>query len=211
MSQSLSYLIQRLKPYWLDAAVAVVGIELNRIIHFPANSDPAEFYDKDEAGLLAALASATDESVIRLPSGIITLTAPLTIPDDITLYGQSPYDCVLSGDYVVLGDESLVASLSIVNTANDANPLYGVINANYENPASLYNVVVDVQQSGSGNAYAVSASAAVSEGYGDIYVHYSYLYGSSTSGSGYAGRSTAGRLYIWHSRTIGSEDRYIDV
>lgn len=209
MSQSLSYLIQRLKPYWLDAAVAALGIELNKIIHFPANSDPAEFYDKDEAGLLAALAAVADESVVSLPACDITITAPVTIPDDITLVGRSVADSIITGDYLVLGDGCMVANLSLYNAANDANPLYGIVNANYANAATLWNCVIDVQQTGAGNAYGISAHAGITENYGDIWVKYCHIYASSTGGSGYAGRSSAGRLYVWHSRCIGSEDRFI--
>lgn len=208
MTQSLSNLIDRLKPYWLDGAVAVLGIELNKIIHFPANSDPAEFYDKDEAGLLAALAAVADDSMVILPACDITLTAPVTIPDDITLVGRSVADSILTGDYLVLGDECMVANLSLYNAANDANPLYGVINANYDSAATLWNCVIDVQQTGAGNAYAISAHVATQENRGDIWVKYCHVYGSSTGGNGYAGRSTAGRLYVWHSRLIGSEDRF---
>lgn len=208
MSQSLSYLIQRLKPYWLDAAAAVAGIELNKIIHFPANSDPAEFYDKTEAGLLLALAATADESVVLLPACDITLTAPVTIPDDITLVGRSVADSILNGDHLVLGDECMVANLSLYNAANDANPLYGVINANYEHAATLWNCVIDVQQTGAGNAYAIAATQSITANWGDIHVKYCHVYGSSTGGDGYAGISTAGRLYVWHSRLIGSEDRF---
>lgn len=209
MSQSLSYLIQRLKPYWLDAAVAALGIELNRIIHFPANFDPAEFYDKDEAGLIAALASASSGSSILIPPVGLTLTGVVTIPDDIGIYGRDKTYTIIEDYGFILGTNSYLANLNITISRASAGDIIGI-----EGPVTGTGYVemcnVFVTNSGAGDALGVSAENGLVIGNGEIHVKDCYLNAvASGGGDGYAGRSSAGYLKVFHSRVYGSTDRFI--
>lgn len=212
MSQSLSYLIQRLKPYWLSTASAALGLELNKFIHFPSNADPAEFYDKDEAGLIDALAATAAGSIVLAPSCAIALTGVITLPDEITFIGRGKMDTIFTQYGFILGDNSYLANMTINIERSSGGEIIGV-----EGPitGSGYVETCDilVHNTGGGGAYGVSAENGTVSGDGDLYVKDCYLYGvdDGSPPRGYGGRSSGGELYVFHSRVYGNTDRFVTV
>ena len=205
MPQSLSRLIMHLKPYWLDDAAAVAGIELNKIILFPL-AGPAVFYDKDAAGLTAALGAAQAGEIVMI-HGPCTLTDDFTVPSEVVLLALARHEITLAGT-VYLGESSVIYNLAITATANDANDLYGVVGPT-AGTGYIYYCDISAVQSGAGNAYAIGATRGLTTNNGDLVIRHSKLHGESTSGDGYAGRSTRGRIYSRHNDYYGSTDRWV--
>lgn len=104
MTQSLSYLIQRLKPYWLGdigsasvtegpgidiIAPAQVGLGGDTILIYNNDGTPVEEFDFTHAGLVAALAAADSGDTVLLPNGTLTVTDEIVVPAGVTLQGTS--------------------------------------------------------------------------------------------------------------------------
>lgn len=210
MPQSLDNLIRHLKPYWLDSAAAIAGIELNKIILFPSGTVPAVFYSKTAAGLTAALAAAASTQEVRI-NGPCTLTGNFIIPAGVELRANPLYLTTIIGT-ISTGANSYMENLTIAAVANDANALYGVTGP-ATGSAYLVNCNISAIQSGAGNAYAVGAINGTSSGNGNLYVDDCKLFGDSVGGMGYAGRSIAGYLYVTGNTrgAIGSTDRFTTV
>ena len=210
MSQSLSYLIQRLKPYWLSTAVAAMGIELNKFIHFPSNADPAEFYDKDEAGLIDALAATAAGSLVLAPSCAIALTGVITLPDEITFIGRGKMDTIFTEYGFIMGENSYLASMTIDIERSSGGEIIGVENSVTGNSyVEMCDIII--HNTGGGGAVAVAADNALLAGEGDLYIKDCYLYGvdDGVPSRGYGGRSSSGELYVFHSRVYGNTDRFV--
>jgi hypothetical protein len=208
MPQSLDNLIRHLKPYWLDSAAAIAGIELNKIILFPSTTTPAIFYSKTAAGLAAALIAVTAGSEVRI-NGPCTLTGDFEIPAGAELRANPLFITTIVGT-ITMNESSYMENLTIAAVANDANALYGVIGPQ-TGTAKIKKCHITATQSGAGNAYAIGATRGASSGNGNLDVKKSYLNGISVGGSGYAARSTRGKIDIWHGQAYGSTARYIQV
>jgi hypothetical protein len=110
------------------------------------------------------------------------------------------FEVILEGE-ITLAAEASVSMLTIENiTSSPGGTVVGV-----EAPATGNGYVMEcnvvVNNTGNaGFAYAVSAASSMSEGEGDLYVYKSILSSNSQYGTSYCGRSTAGRLYIYHSK-----------
>lgn len=206
MPQSLDNLIRHLKPYWLDSAAAVTGIELNKIILFPSATTPAIFYSKTAAGLTAALLAVTAGSEVRI-NGPCTLTGDFTIPADTELRANPLFITTIIGT-ITTNPDSYIENCNIAAVANDANDLYGIIGPQ-TGTAYIRNCNISAIQSGAGNAYALGATRGLTINVGNIDVQYSKLYGSSVGGSGYDGRSTAGFIYSRHNRYSAGTARWV--
>ena len=205
MPQSLSNLIMHLKPYWLDGASAVMGIELNKIIHYPLVGS-AVFYDKTAAGLTSALAAATAGEIVQI-HGPCALTGNFTVPDGAGLIGMERDDIQITG-YVTLGEGSLIYNTKVYYSASSAGAVYGVQGPTI-GTAYIYYCDITAINSGAGNAYAIGAINGTTVDDGNIIIRHSKLYGSATGGgSGYAGRSINGKIYSRHNDYYGSTDRW---
>lgn len=204
MTQSLSYLIQRLKPYWLQAGGAAFGWEINKIIYLPI-AGAAVTYDKTAANLTIALAGMAAGEIVQI-HGPCTLADDFTIPADTCLMGIGP-EIELQGT-ITLGDGSIVYNLDIAAAANDANALYGVSGPT-TGTAYLFDCKVTATQSGAGSAYAVGCVNGAYYGAGNVHVYRCRLNGVSVGGSGYAARSTYGEFKMWHGSAYGSTARWV--
>lgn len=224
MPHSLSIDIQRIKPYWLSAAAAVVpfvvdegpGIDIvapatvglggDTILLYNNDGTPVEEFAATAAGLADGLLAVDSGQWLRINTAC-SITLDFTLPAGVELRGDSKLQITIIGQ-VTLGDGAKLSHLTIANAANDANDLYGV-----QGPTSgtAYIDMCDISatQAGAGNAYAVGAVNALYTGNGNIEVRRCKLNGTSVGGSGYAGRSTRGKLYVWHSIAYGSTARWV--
>lgn len=213
MAEKLTTLAKRLRPFIISQAMAAASAgaivnEINKIILFPSAAVPAIFYPKTAAGLTAALAAATATQEVRI-NGPCTLTGNFTIPAGVELRANPLYLTTIVGT-ISTGANSYMENLTIAAVANDANALYGVTGP-ATGSAYLVNCNISAIQSGAGNAYAVGAVNGSGIGNGNIYAENCYLSGSSVSGSGYAGRSTAGLIYSkWNDYNF-TTDRWVMV
>jgi hypothetical protein len=174
---------------------------LNRIFLFPQSSAAPYQYEKTDSGLAAALALASVGEIVMI-HGPATFTSAITIPGGVILVGVGRPKIIIANS-VYLGVDSAIFNLDASATANDANPLYGVVGP-LSDTAYIYYCDISAIQSGAGNAYAIGATRG-----GDIVVRHSTLYGSSVSGSGYCGRASSGFIYSRHNDYIGSTDRWV--
>jgi len=179
---------------------------LNRIFHFPINDDPPTQYTKTAANLTTALGLAVTGEIIQI-HGPCTLTGDFAIPEGVALICLGRQNITIAGQ-VTIEDGGLLYNMRVAETANDANAIYGVLGPTTGEAYILY-CDISAIQSGAGNAYAIGATRGLILNNGDLIVRHSKLYGSSTSGSGYAGRSLRGRIYSRHNDYYGSTDRWV--
>ena len=186
-----------------------IGRGGDTILLFDSGGNPLAEQPATEAGLIAICALMTASDRIEIPQRTIALSAPLTLPDNVTVSGMDWEYSVLSGDYVIVPGTTTLRDIRIVNTANDANPLYGVVNASDVEPGIIDHCKIEVTQSGAGNAYAVGGINSLAAGEGILEIRNSELNGISVGGDGYAGRSTAGRLHVSNTKARGSTDWWV--
>jgi hypothetical protein len=150
-------------------------------------------YAADNTGIAAALAASGSGDVVKVVNG--DYTADLTIPAGASVEcdGFAAFTGEITG-----ADGAFLTNAYIVRTANDANPLVGI-----DGPASgvftVINCVVQLTQSGSGDALAVRSNG------GNVKVTRGEFDAQSTGGAGYAlYRGTGGRIDAYHARLDGS-------
>lgn len=173
---------------------SVIGRGGDTIITFDNTGSPVAEYAPTSAGFDLALAGTAP--IVWLYA--YTIDGDHTIPAGYHVIGNQRDTSILSGE-ITMSAGSTLTNLSVIRTANDANILNGVLGPS-AGTGHLYGCNISVVQAGAGNAYAVSASRGMSLNSGDIELHRCELTGTSVSGSGYCGRSTAGILRVWHSR-----------
>lgn len=214
MAEKLTTLAKRLRPFILgqifDAAGSgslqiIAGLEINKIIRLPLTG-AAVFYDKTGANLTTALGLLNAGEIVMV-HGPCTLTGDFTVPAGCSLICLDRDMITVSGQ-ITLEDGALIYNIHVTETANDANTIYGVLGPQTGEAHILY-CDISAVQSGAGNAYAIGATRGLSVNNGDLIVRHSKLYGSSTSGDGYAGRSVRGRIYSRHNDYYGSTDRWV--
>lgn len=146
-----------------------VGTSWNRIVLF---STLATTYTNDDTGMASAISAASSGDTIILPP--CSLSNNYSIPSGVVVHGHSRNDSVLSGQ-ITLGVDSIIESLSVIRSENDATDIYGVIAgvAVSEN-IYIYNCNISVTQAGAGNGYAIKCL------YGTTNIKYSYIYGSTS-------------------------------
>jgi hypothetical protein len=226
MSQSLSYLIQRLKPYWLQVAQDVVNIMLNEgpdidlvfapgtvtvgrggdtILLFDSAGDPVAEWAATEAGLTAALAAATAGDRVEIPCRSITLTGVLTVPDNVTLCGMSRKSSIINtgSNYIQHGEGAYLKNLTVTSATSSAGELVGV-KAPAEDDCIIELCDIVIENTGAGDAFGVTCDSGMAEDNGDLWVRECVIVAEASEGDGYAGRSAAGILYVMRSEVRGS-------
>lgn len=155
------------------------------------------FYNLTQFG--SAITAAGSGDIIEVSAG--TITGDHTIPDGVRVVGRSRYATVFTGQ-ITGGDGASIENLSIERSANDATTLIGV-----DSPGSgtfyIHNCDIEADQSGSGDAYGISADVNNTI----IEVWNSYLYGNSGSGSGYGAyrdTGTSAAAYLYGGRCYGN-------
>ena len=156
-------------------------------------------YSADGDGFSSANADASSGDVIWIPP--TTITGNHTITAGAHVVGASRYGSIFTGQ-ITGGAASSIENLTVSRTANSADTLIGV---DAPSSGTFYINGCDIKavQSGSGNAYAISADVNSST----IEVWNSYLYGSSGSGSGYGAyrdSGTSAAAYIYGGWVRGS-------
>lgn len=209
---NISEIADRIKPYvmrWIidvvgdqQATATTFGINLNKILLYDQSIGDYNEFPITNSGLSSALSSSASGDIIHIPPG--TIAGDHTITDGVKVVGLSRYATILSGQ-ITGGDGASIENLSIERSANDASTLKGIVD-----PASgtfrINGCDIEVDQSGSGNAYALSM-----DGSGIIEVWNSYVYANSGSGTGIAGyidAASTGTIYIYGGRAQGSSQEF---
>jgi len=225
-NEKLTTLARRLRPFFTNQVSSLIsggavsegpdidlvstsgGVQVGRggdtIITFDDGGNPVAEYAATSTGFGLALAGGAP--VVWLYG--YTITGNHTIPAGYHVIGNQRDTSILSG-LITLSSGSTLTNLSVIRTANDANALIGV-----EGPSNgtgyLYGCKVTCTQSGAGAAYAVAANRGNALGQGDMKVYRCELAGTSVSGTGYCGMSSAGKLYIYHGRAdTYTTDRFV--
>src|SRR3990167_7244153 len=161
--------------------------ELNRIRRYPYDGGDVVLYPINRGGLLQAFAECANSDTITIPPA--TLPGDFTIPASTSVLGSGSKSTIFSGQ-ITGASGAYLRDCSITRTDNSSSNLIGLVT-----PASgtlaINTVAITITQSGSGAAYALSAS-----GGGDIKVRGCYLFASSGSGSGYAVLRSSGNVYL---------------
>lgn len=103
---------------------------LNRIYSWPADGSSILDYTPDSTGLVTALAAARTGGAIILPSMQIDLTASITLPAGVMVYGLSTENTILSFttlsnvSAVILSARSRLEHLTVIVAGTQ--PLVGV-------------------------------------------------------------------------------------
>jgi len=219
-NEKLTTLAKRIRPYIkfqaaelaatvlegpdIDIDYVTVGRGGDQIITFDNTGSPVAEYAPTSAGFDLALAATAP--VVWLYG--YTISGDHTIPSSYHVIGNQRDTSILSGQ-ITMGAGSSLTNLSVIRTANDANTLYGVYGSG-AGVSYLYGCKITCTQAGAGAAYAVAASAGLSLNQGDIKIYRCELEATSGSGDGYCGLSTAGRLYVYHSRAdVFTTDRWL--
>jgi len=217
-TEAMSRRIRRLEtiPFWSSSAagavmegpgIDIVGITVglggDTVLIYDSTGLPVAEFSADAAGLAAALALAVAGDIVFLQA--FTIPGDYTVPDGVCLLGFSRRLSVLTG-VITLGVDSSLENLRILRDFADASEVHGVYGP-VSGTGYMYDVTVDATQAGSGDVYAVESS-----GGGSIEAHRCTVRGFAQSGSfggvGYAGRATAGSMYIFHGSWRGSTDRF---
>lgn len=159
----------------------------NKIIHFDADGNDLTLYPATQDGLNDALAAANTGDTVWLPSRTIALTTGVVVPADVTVRGIDRDRAVLSGGSVTLGNGSILQDFKITRTANNSNPLYGVIGPGVVGQAATcLGLKVTCTQSGSGDAAGLAIQS------GDVETWGCDFEATSAGGSGYGVRVVGG-------------------
>ena len=218
-NEKLSTLAKRIRPYLKFSAAELAGtmlegpdIDINyvtigrggdTIITFDDGGNPVAEYAPTSTGFGLALAGSAP--IIWLYG--YTISGNHTIPANYHVIGNQRDTSILSG-LITLSSGSTLTNLSVIRTANDANTLVGVGGPG-TGTGYLYGCRVSVVQSGAGAAYAVAANGGLYLSQGDVHVHRCELEATS-AGAAYCGLSSAGRLYVWHSKAdVFTTDRWL--
>jgi hypothetical protein len=112
----------------------------------------------------------------------------------------------------ILGDNSYLANMTINIDRSSGGEIIGV-EKDEDGTGYVETCDIFVHNTGGGGAYGVTADNATVAGSGDLHVKDCYLYGvdDGVPSRGYGGRSSAGELYVFHSRVYGSTDRFVTV
>lgn len=209
MANKYSNLARELEPFIMRMILNVVGeqratavstsVELNQILLYDESLTDYKAFGVTQAGFTSALAASGTGDVIVIPPG--TIAGDHTITDGVKVFGLSRWATILTGQ-ITGGPDSSIENLSIERTANDATTLIGV-----DSPASgtfyISGCDIEVVQSGSGDAYGISADVGSTV----IEIWNSYVYGSSGSGFGYGAyrdTGTSAAAYQYGGRMRGS-------
>jgi len=225
-NEKLTTLARRLRPFFTNQVSSLIsggavsegpdidlvstsgGVQVGRggdtIITFDDGGNPVAEYAATSTGFGLALAGGAP--VVWLYG--YTITGNHTIPAGYHVIGNQRDTSILSG-LITLSSGSTLTNLSVIRTANDANTLIGVGGPG-TGTGYLYGCRVACTQSGAGASYAVAARAGLSVNQGDIKIYRCELEATSVSGDGYCGISSAGRLYVYHSRAdVFTTDRWL--
>jgi len=170
----------------------------NTILLFDLSGTQIMKYPITATGFGDALTDAEPGDIISIPPA--TITGDHTIGDDIRVVGRSRYSSIFTGK-ITGGDGASIENLSIIRAINDSSALVGV-----SSPATgtfyINDCDIEVDQSGSGAAYALSADVADSI----IEVWNSFLSANSDGGTGYGAyrNGTSASAYIYGGRVYGS-------
>lgn len=181
----------------LDTTGPEVGLDTgNLIMRYGADGSTTD-YPATSTGLDTATGEASAGDIIWIPA--FAISGDHTLAADVKYTGESQWGTVLTGE-ITANAETTLENLSIYRTANDANTLKGLV-APASGMAYTNDVIIYVEQLGSGDAHAISGSSGrVKSRGGDFDGH-------SVGGSGYAGYldgSPRGDLYFLNSDCCGS-------
>lgn len=181
------------------AGITTVGRGGDTVLLFDSGGNPLAEFAATSAGLDAASAAAAAGDVVWMPA--VTIIDDHVFTAGVHYIGVSRWASILTGE-ITLGNATTLEICSITRTANDANDLKGII-APAAGIARIRDCSISCTQAGAGDAYAVAVESGGSvEGWG------SYLNGDSAGGNGYAGFVTAGNLYLYGGRCVGSTDEF---
>ena len=168
MTQSLSNLVDKLKPFMLDAAAAAIGIlaDLNKIILIPTGAGTCTLFAKTNAGMVAALAAAVAGDTV-IWDGTIAITSELTIPAGVTLMGWDRDRATLTfatamatWEPITVSAGSTLANCTIGITLSDS---ITTMNGIYIAGGRVYDVDVNILVTAGGsitNLYGINDTSA---------------------------------------------------
>jgi hypothetical protein len=178
-----------------------IGVGHDSILLVDAGTTSAREYPANNAGFTDANSAAASGDVILIPT--CTITGNHTIAADVSVVGYSRYASKFSGQ-ITMGSGSTMENLTITRTDDSASTIKGIINPS-SGTAYVHSCDVKADQSGSGDAYAISL-----DNNGGMEFWNCYLYGNSGSGSGYAGYDGggSGTVSFFGGRLNGSTDEF---
>ena len=166
----------------------IIGIGLDSVLLSAGDGSPAAEY----ATITLACAAASSGATILLAPA--TYAESFSVPEGVTVRGESREDCVITGA-VTLGDGSTLECLSIVRSIDDAGVCYGVIDGG--GTATITDITIDVANA-TGAAYAVYMANG-----GRIDAWVAELL-AETGSVGYAAYVSAGDFYLWSGVARGT-------
>ena len=200
---------QEITNIYNDNSINVRKYDLGKILRFDptyttVEQYPTELYEAVTAtDLDNALADATSGDIILLPAG--TIDGDHTMIAGVKVVGRSRYATILSGQITGANGAS-IENLSVIRSANSAANLIGV-----DAPAAgtfyISDCDIEVTQSGSGDAYGISADVNGTL----IEVWNSFVSGDSTGGTGYGGyrdTGTSATAHFYGGRVYGSDNPF---
>jgi len=151
-----------------------------------------------------------DQALAEAEAGDLIMLPPISIRGDhamvaqVRLRGWSREMTKLTGK-ITGADQASIENLTISRAANNSSELYAVRGPD-TGTLNIKGCDITVSQAGSGRAEAVYTDQG-----GNVVVWDSDLYASSVGGQGYGVVSAVGKIYLRHSRCIGSTDRMLVV
>jgi hypothetical protein len=183
--------------------------DLSKIIVLPV----CDLYIPTYDGLIDALTAVLSDQSILLPAVEIALEDNVILPSLVSIESISKLKTVidLAGYSITMGEGSIMKHITFSSIVNTANDVIGIKNSSI-GQSEIEDCDIVIDNAGAGDVFCVSAENSLTEGEGDIYIVDCYLYGSSTSGTGYGARSSAGRVFVRGGRVPkGSTDRFLVV
>jgi hypothetical protein len=168
------------------------------VVRYHNDGSVGEVYEFSAGGLNEA---GTDAAV----GDKIEITGAGEIEGEITLADQVIYESsrsVIFTSTITSGYATRLIDFVVKVVSDDSEDCIGIIGGE-TGTCKIIHCDVSAIQSGSGNAYAISAQNG-----GGFTCEHCNLYGSSAGGDGYAGRSLSGKIIVHGGKVSGSTDAF---
>lgn len=164
------------------------------------NGSIAYTYPTDGDGLADANTAAVSGDIIWIPD-FSDQFGPLTLKDGVILTGISPSATELWGA-LTLGNGCTIQNIKLVNTANDASEIFGLVAQGVGDPSKVLDCEIHCYQEGTGRTNGIKILSDTDK----LIVARSLIIADTYGTTSYAFTSLGGICDVIHSRLYGKTD-----